>query len=87
MSDEVEEVKADACDILLKNVPGDIVRELGRRAEEHFRSRSGEILAILAAACREVYRTPQAALDVVVGAPQIKDIEIPPPARLNGGEA
>lgn len=40
------------CDILIKNVPGDIVQELGRRAEAHFRSRSGEIMAILAAVCR-----------------------------------
>lgn len=40
------------CDILIKNVPGDIVQELGRRAESNFRSRSGEIIAILAAVCR-----------------------------------
>lgn len=40
------------CDILLRNVPGDIVQELGRRAEAHFRSRSGEIMAILATVCR-----------------------------------
>lgn len=40
------------CDILIKNVPVDIVQELGRRAEAHFRSRSGEIMAILAAVCR-----------------------------------
>lgn len=43
---------SDAIDILLKNVPADIVQELGRRAEAHFRSRSGEIMAILAAVCR-----------------------------------
>lgn len=43
---------AASCDVLLKNVPGDIVQELGRRAEAHFRSRSGEIMAILAAVCR-----------------------------------
>ena len=43
---------ATSCDILLKNVPGDIVQELGRRAEAHFRSRSGEIMAILAGVCR-----------------------------------
>ena len=43
---------ADSQDILLKNVPGDVVAELGRRAEAHFRSRSGEILAILAEVCR-----------------------------------
>lgn len=43
---------AASCDILIKNVPGDIVQELGRRAEAHFRSRSGEIMAILAAVTR-----------------------------------
>ena len=43
---------AASCDILIKNVPGDIVQELGRRAEAHFRSRSGEIMAILATVCR-----------------------------------
>lgn len=39
------------CDILIKNVPGDIVQELDRRADAHFRSRRGEIIAILAAVC------------------------------------
>lgn len=40
------------CDILIKNVPGDVVQELTRRAEINFRSRSGEIIAILASVCR-----------------------------------
>lgn len=48
MSNEV----VGGCDILIKNVPGDVVQELNRRAEAHFRSRSGEIMAILAAVCR-----------------------------------
>lgn len=42
----------ECCDILIKNVPGDVVQELTRRAEINFRSRSGEIIAILAAVCR-----------------------------------
>lgn len=45
--------EAASCgDILLRNVPGDIVRELERRAAANFRSRSGEIMAILASVCR-----------------------------------
>ena len=42
----------ESCDILIKNVPGDVVQELTRRAEINFRSRSGEIIAILASVCR-----------------------------------
>lgn len=53
MSDEKE-----GQDILLKNVPADVVAELGRRAEANFRSRSGEVLAILAAVCRGVVTLP-----------------------------
>ena len=49
---------AASCDILIKNVPGDIVQELGRRAEAHFRSRSGEIMAILAAVTRGSVEPP-----------------------------
>ena len=39
-------------DILLKGVPKDVADELERRANENFRSRMGEILAILASVCR-----------------------------------
>ena len=39
-------------DLLIKNVPGDVVRELDARAERNFRSRSGEVLAILVGTCR-----------------------------------
>ena len=49
---------AESCDILIKNVPGDVVQELGRRAEAHFRSRNGEIMAILAAVCRSEATLP-----------------------------
>lgn len=40
------------CDILLRNVPADVVRELARRAEVNFRSRMYEAIAILTAVCR-----------------------------------
>ena len=43
---------AESCDILLRNVPGDVVQELGRRAEANFRSRMNESIAILTAVCR-----------------------------------
>ena len=39
-------------DLLLKGVPADVVAELDRRADVHFRSRTGEILSILTAVCR-----------------------------------
>lgn len=39
-------------DLLLKNVPAEVVAELDRRADAHFRSRSGEILSILTTVCR-----------------------------------
>lgn len=54
------------CDILIKNVPGYIVQELARRAEAHFRSRSGEIMAILAAVCRGGATLPGLGLGEVV---------------------
>jgi plasmid stability protein len=56
------ETENNSLDILIKNVPDDIVQELGRRAEAHFRSRSGEILAILAAVCRGEATLPGLAL-------------------------
>lgn len=40
------------CDILLRNVPRDVVQELARRAEVNFRARMYEAIAILAAVCR-----------------------------------
>lgn len=40
-------------DILLKGVPKDVADELDRRADEHFRSRTGEILSILVTECRK----------------------------------
>ena len=39
-------------DLLLKGVPAEVVAELDRRADAHFRSRTGEILAILTCVCR-----------------------------------
>ncbi len=40
-------------DILIKGVPKDVADELDRRADEHFRSRTGEILSILVTECRK----------------------------------
>lgn len=42
----------DKATLLLRDVPGDVVRELDARAEVNYRSRSGEVLAILTAVCR-----------------------------------
>ena len=38
--------------ILLRDVPGDVVRELEARARANYRSRYGELMAILVAVCR-----------------------------------
>lgn len=42
----------DKATFLLRDVPGDVARELDARAELNYRSRSAEILAILTAVCR-----------------------------------
>ena len=42
----------DTQTLLLRDVPGDVVRELDARADANFRSRGGEVLAILTAVCR-----------------------------------
>ena len=42
----------DRATFLLRDVPGDVARELDARAELNYRSRSAEILAILTAVCR-----------------------------------
>ena len=39
-------------DLMLKGVPADVAAELDRRADAHFRSRTGEILSILTTVCR-----------------------------------
>ncbi len=39
-------------DFLVKGVPADVAAELDRRAEAHFRSRTGEVLSILTTVCR-----------------------------------
>ena len=38
--------------LVLNGVPVDVVAELDRRSEVHFRSRTGEILSILTTVCR-----------------------------------
>lgn len=42
----------DKVTLLIRDVPGDVVRELDARADANFRSRAGEMLAILTAVCR-----------------------------------
>lgn len=42
----------DKATLLLRDVPGDVARELDARAETNYRSRSGEAIAILTAVCR-----------------------------------
>ena len=44
--------KSDKVNILINGVPGDVAEELDRRAVAHFRSRTGEVLAILTTVCR-----------------------------------
>jgi len=55
-------------DLLLKNVPAEVVAELDRRADAHFRSRSGEILSILTTVCRNKVELPD--LPIADGAAQ-----------------
>ena len=69
------------CDILIKNVPGDVVQKLTRRAEVNFRSRSGEIIAILAAVCRSTATLP--GLGVGETVPTIRGSEA---ANQDGGQ-
>ena len=48
---------------LVNNIPGDVVAELDRRADMHFRSRTGEVLAILTAVCRNRIELPALPID------------------------
>lgn len=52
-------MEIEKIDILIKNVPSDVAQELNRRAEANFRSRTGEILAILTAVCRSEATLPE----------------------------
>jgi len=45
-------------DILLTDVPRDVVDELERRASANFRARKGEATAILTAVCRRNIKLP-----------------------------
>ena len=44
--------------LMLNGVPGDVLEELDRRSEVHFRSRTGEILSILTVVCRNKIELP-----------------------------
>ena len=53
-------------DLMLKGVPADVAAELDRRADAHFRSRTGEILSILTMVCRNKIALVEPT-DVVLG--------------------
>lgn len=64
--------------VLIRDIPGDVAKELDRRAGANFRTRTGEILAILTAVCRGGATLPGLGLGDVV--PAQASIE-------NGGES
>ena len=72
----------DKVTLLLRDVPGDVVRALEVRAERNFRSRQSEVLAILAAVCRGNIALPDLAGDAAPAAPEAE-----PGANADGGEA
>ena len=61
-------------DILIKGVPKDVADELDRRADRNFRSRTGEILAMLTSACRPP--TMVVPVPLATGTPTVR--ELPP---------
>lgn len=67
MSESTEKA-ADSVSILVNGVPPDVAQELTRRAEAHFRSRTGEILAILTAVCRSEATLPGLGIGEVLAA-------------------
>lgn len=54
--------------VLIRDIPSDVAQELDRRASVNYRSRSGEILAILTAVCRGGATLPGLGLGDVVPA-------------------
>lgn len=77
------------CDILLRNVPGDVVQELARRAEVNFRSRMYEAVAILTAVCRSDATLPGLGIGETVPAASVvvsADAQAEADAQ-NGGDA
>lgn len=69
----------DKATFLLRDVPGDVVREIGARAETNYRSRSGEILAILTAVCRGHVALPVSMDGATVAALKPQDDLVPDP--------
>lgn len=55
--------------VLIRDIPGDVAQELDRRAGANFRTRTGEILAILTAVCRGGATLPGLGLGDVVPVP------------------
>ena len=52
--------------VLIREIPSDVARALDRRADANFRTRTGEILAILTAVCRGGATLPGLGLGDVV---------------------
>lgn len=77
-----------SCDILLRNVPGDVAQELARRAEVNFRSRMYEAIAILAAVCRGHVALPVSMDGATLAAVKPADDVLPDdgPIRTFGSE-
>ena len=79
----------DKVTILLRDVPGDVARELQRRAEVNFRSRANEIQAILAVVCRGHIELPGSVADAPVEAADglVPDAEAAAAPDPEGGDA
>ena len=73
----------DKATLLLRDVPGDVVRELDARAETNYRSRSGEVLAILTAVCRGHVALPVSMDGATVAALKAAD-DLEPDPDLSG---
>ena len=69
----------DTQTILLRDVPGDVVRELDARADANFRSRGGEVLAILTAVCRGHVALPVSLTPATIAASKPQGDDLPEP--------
>lgn len=54
--------------VLIRDIPADVAQELDRRAGANFRTRTGEILAILTAVCRSDATLPGLGIGDVIPA-------------------
>ena len=69
----------DKMTLLIRDVPGDVVRELDARADANFRSRGGEVLAILTAVCRGHVALPVSLAPAKVAASKPQGDDLPEP--------